>query len=303
MGLAADRLGRVARTDTLTWRLALANLAAQILIVVTGGLVRLTGSGLGCSTWPLCEPGSFTPVFHEATSYHAFVEFGNRTLTGVLAAVALALLVALIRTRAPRPQRALGWAVIALIGVQAVVGGLSVHLELHPAVVGLHMYVSFVLIAVSAYLVSLIRFAGVPTRAPSYAPLAWVLAGAGAVLMFLGVLTTGTGPHSGDDDAPYRFALDPLAITRAHSGSAWLFLGLLAATVWASWKVGDGLRRWTALAVLVVVQGALGYAQYFTGLPIWLVLAHMFLAACLVAALTLTLAGLWQSAATGRPAA
>mgnify|MGYP002682652795 CR=1 FL=1 len=104
----------------MTWRLAQANLAAQIGIVVTGGLVRLTGSGLGCSTWPLCEPGNFTPVFHEAATYHPFVEFGNRTLTGVLTFIAIALLWALYRREParsrPRILKALGWAVLAMIG-------------------------------------------------------------------------------------------------------------------------------------------------------------------------------------------
>ncbi len=288
----------------MTWRLAQANLAAQIGIVVTGGLVRLTGSGLGCSTWPLCEPGNFTPVFHEAATYHPFVEFGNRTLTGVLTVIAIALLWALYRREParsrPRILKALGWAVLAMIGVQAVVGGISVLVTLHPAIVGLHMTLSLVLIAVSAYLLLRLRQEDGPASKPPYAGLLWALGAVASLMLVLGAVTTGSGPHSGDDATPYRFALDPSEITRFHSMAAWTFLLALILVVTASVRSGHGIARWKYLIALVLAQGVVGYWQYFTALPVVLVLVHMLLASLLVAALTIAIGGCWTRERTAQ---
>lgn len=286
--------------DKLTWRLALANLAAQIGIIVTGGLVRLTGSGLGCSTWPMCEPGQFTPEFHEAMGIHPIIEFGNRTLTGVLTVIALALLWALFKREParsrPRVLKGLAIAVLAGIGIQAVVGGITVLVELHPAVVGVHMSLSLVLVAISAYLVWRIRQEDLPARAPRYSVLLWALGAVGALMMVLGVITTGSGPHSGDDEAPYRFAFDPVEVTRLHSIAVWAFVVLLALVLIASVRSGDGIARWRWVLALVAVQGVVGYWQYFTGLPILLVLIHMFLAAVMVAVTTIAIADCWRRA-------
>lgn len=289
--------------DPVTRRLALANLAAQVGIIVTGGLVRLTGSGLGCSTWPMCEPGSFTPVFHEAATIHPFIEFGNRTITGVLVAIALALLWAVhrrepVRSR-PRVFRRLAWVILLLIAAQAVIGGISVLADLHPAIVGSHMYFSLALVAISAYLVVRLRQpdgAPTPPPRPLRAPVA-ALVVVGAALMVAGVITTGTGPHSGDADAPYRFALDPVAVTRVHSGLAWLFVGLLAACVVVSMRTGLGWRRWAGVIAVTAAQGLVGYVQYFTGLPEALVAVHMLLSALLVAAVTAAVTDLWPRVA------
>jgi len=285
--------------DTLTRRLAWANLAAHVGIIVTGGLVRLTGSGLGCSTWPMCEPGSFTPVFHEAASINPFIEFGNRTLTGVLTVISLALLWAVhrrepVRSRPPVFRR-LARVVLLLILAQAVIGGLSVLADLHPAIVGSHMYISLALVAVSAYLVARLRQPDGPaTPPPGQLPrLVTALAVVGAALMVAGVVTTGTGPHSGDATAPARFALDPVLVTRVHSGLAWLFVGVLAATAVAGTRHGLGWRRWSGVIAVTVAQGLVGYVQYFTGLPEALVAVHMLLSALLVAALTMSITGLW----------
>lgn len=285
-------------TDPLTHRLAVANLAAQIGIIVTGGLVRVTGSGLGCSTWPMCEPGSFTPQFHEEMSFHPIIEFGNRTLTGVLVAIALALLVAVHRREpvASRPPvfRRLAWTVLALIAAQAVIGGLSVLADLHPAIVGSHMYFSLGLVAVSAHLLVRLRqddSAAVRPPAPLPALVA-ALAVVGALMLVAGVVTTGTGPHSGDADAPFRFALDPLLVTRVHSGLVWLFVALLAVTAVATHRVGLGWQRWRWVIAVTVLQGVVGYVQYFTGLPVTLVVVHMLLSALLVAAVTGEVTGL-----------
>ncbi|MGM0384364.1 MAG: COX15/CtaA family protein [Actinomycetota bacterium] len=287
-------------TDALTHRLAVANLAAQIGIIVTGGLVRVTGSGLGCSTWPLCEPGSFTPMFHEEMSFHPIIEFGNRTLTGVLVVIALALLWAVHRREAmrrrPRVFRVLARVILGLILAQAVIGGLSVLADLHPAIVGSHMYFSLALVAVSAHLLARLRQDDAAAAPPPF-PLPLLVAGlavVGALMLVAGVITTGTGPHSGDADAPYRFTLDPVLVTRTHSALVWLFVALLAATTVATERAGLGWRRWQWLIALTAIQGVVGYAQYFTGLPEALVVAHMFLAAAIVAAATMAITSLWR---------
>lgn len=293
-------MGSVHLTDSVTHRLVVANLAAQIGIIVTGGLVRVTGSGLGCSTWPQCEPGTFTPVLHEEMSFHPLVEFGNRLITFLLVAIALAVLWAVhrrepVRSR-PHVFRRLAWTVLALIAAQAVIGGLSVLADLHPAIVGSHMYFSLALVALSAYLlVRLHQPDGAPAAPPAPVPaLVTALVAVGALMLVAGVITTGTGPHSGDADAPYRFALDPLVVTRTHSALAWLFVALLGATALATARAGMGWRRWRWVAAVTVLQGLVGYVQYFTGLPVALVVVHMLLSALLVAATTAAVTGLWR---------
>jgi cytochrome c oxidase assembly protein subunit 15 len=287
------------RVDRLTWGLAVANLVAQIGIIVTGGAVRLTGSGLGCSQWPMCEPGSFTPVFHEATSIHPYIEFGNRTLTGVLSVIAVALLWAVYRrepTRSrPAALRRLAWVPLAGIVLQAVVGGVTVLFDLHPAVVGSHMLISLVLVAVSTYLLVRLRSADGLVVALAPPALRWwpaALAVLAAVVVTLGTVVTGTGPHSGDADTPSRFALDPYAVTRLHSGAVWLFVAVSAAGGVLLRRAGDrpelgpARRAWLWLLAAIVAEGVIGYVQHFTGLPEVLVGLHMLGAALVVVATT-----------------
>lgn len=274
-----------------------ANLVGQIGIIVTGGAVRLTGSGLGCSTWPLCEPGSFTPEFHSAMSIHPIIEFGNRTLTGVLGIIAVAVLL-LVWTDVSRSSsyRLLGWAPLGGVVVQALIGGITVLLHLHPAVVGFHFLVSAALVWVSAYL--LYRHgegdaapAGVVD--PGTRVVGRVLATLSAPLLVLGVLATGSGPHGGDDDIAYRFALDPALISKVHAASVWLFLIVLVVLAVRVLRQADApVRARKAVVVLVAVtllQGLIGYVQYFTGLPVILVAAHMLGAGLLITSLTWTL--------------
>lgn len=217
-------------------RAVLANLVAQIVIVVTGGAVRLTASGLGCSSWPSCEPGQFAPVLHPATSYHAFIEFGNRTITVVLVVVAVVvgLLAGLDRAR-PTGYRVLAWVPLVGVLVQAVVGMLAVKLELPPAVVGWHMGLSLLLIAVSAWLWVRTREGDgkpVPTVHGPVRTLAVGLVGLGVVVLVLGIVTTGAGPHSGDDEVGYRFAVDPYLMARVHAAVVWAFVAVLALAVY-----------------------------------------------------------------------
>ncbi len=277
--------------ERLTYPVLVANLVAQIGIVVTGGAVRLTGSGLGCSTWPQCEPGQFTAAFHPETTYHQYVEFGNRTLTGVLGviAVAVALLVWFDRDRSAA-YRWLGLAPLAGVVTQALIGGVVVLLHLHPAWVSLHFLVSMALVAASTLLVHRSREGDGP-RIPVVGPwsrrLAPVLAVLVGVVLTLGVVTTGAGPHSGDEEVGYRIAVDPYLMARVHAASVWLFLAVLGALLWLNRRGPRLLRRrgWVMVG-LVALQGVIGYVQVATDLPILLVLLHMLGAALLAAGTT-----------------
>lgn len=282
-----------APSATSPWvrRLAWANLTAQVLIIVTGGAVRLTGSGLGCSTWPQCEPGQFTPVLHDEMSAHTVIEFGNRTLTGVLGVVALALAIAVWRDGGrPGWYRRLALVPLAGVALQAVIGGITVLADLHPAVVGLHMIVSLLLVAASTCLIAL---DGAPLGRPTVtAPT--LLAGrallaVGAVLMVLGTITTGAGPHGGDDEVAYRYAVDPVLAAKVHAAAVWVFVALVVACLWLLRREGPSartMRAWWVLLLVTLAQGLVGYVQYFTGLPELLVGVHLLGTGTLTAALT-----------------
>jgi cytochrome c oxidase assembly protein subunit 15 len=289
-----------------------ANLVAQVVIIGTGGLVRLTSSGLGCSTWPQCQPGSFVPVAHPASQFHQAIEFGNRTLTGALIAIAVLVLLLVGRDRSrARDYRALGHVPLALVLVQAVVGGLSVIGGLPPAVVGLHFLLSMVLVVSATWL--LVRHderdGPVQIRVPARTR-TW--AGAQAALLtlvlVLGVVTTGAGPHSGDDRVGYRFAVDPLTMARVHAGAVWAF-GAVCLVLWLLLRRGGPVpgRRAAAVLVVTLAQGAIGYVQVFTGLPVALVNLHMIGAALLAATVTWSARSLrtraLPTAATATPAA
>lgn len=272
-------------------RILWANLVAQIGIVVTGGAVRLTGSGLGCSTWPQCEPGQFTPVLHEATSWHPFIEFGNRTLTGVLGVLALAVVWVVWRDR----RRAAGLRRLALVplagtALQAVVGGLTVLVDLHPGWVGGHFLVSMVLVAASTLLLVRHREPDVPPTAVvapqvrRLTPLLWPVL---AVVLTLGVVVTGAGPHSGDAELAQRWPLDPVAVARVHALSVWAYVALVVLCLVLLHRTGAPTTARRAAVVLLTVtlaQGLIGYVQYFTDLPEVLVASHMLGAALLVVA-------------------
>lgn len=277
--------------ERLTYPVLVANLVAQIGIVVTGGAVRLTGSGLGCSTWPQCEPGQFTAAFHPETTYHQFIEFGNRTLTGVLGVVAVlvALVVWFDRDRS-RSYRWLGFAPLAGVVTQALIGGVVVLLHLHPAWVSLHFMVSMALVAASTLLVHRSREGDGP-RIPVVGPWSRRLAPVLAVLLLLvltlGVITTGAGPHSGDEEVGYRIAVDPYLMARVHAAAVWLFVAVLAVLLVLNRRGPRLLRRrgWV-LVGLVALQGVIGYVQVATDLPILLVALHMLGAALLAAGTT-----------------
>jgi heme a synthase len=287
------------------------NLVAQVAIVVTGGVVRLSGSGLGCPTWPECVPGSYVPVVRQAQGWHKDVEFGNRLLTFVVGAAAVAVVVVVtawvIRTAAPR--RLLAFAAIPIIGVvaQAVVGGITVLTDLSPAAVAAHFLVSMALVAASTVLLlALTRPAPAASARPEVRAVAAGVAVVAAVVLALGTVVTGSGPHSGDAERPSRFGFDPRSVSWLHADAVWLFVGLVLALVVVLRLVdaAPAARRWAAaLLVVTLLQGAIGYAQYLTGLPAALVALHMLGASLLtlaVSAVVVTVTGTPWHALVGR---
>ncbi len=276
-----------------THGLLIANLIAQMAIIVTGGAVRLTASGLGCSQWPACQPGRFTPQFHEATAAHEYIEFGNRTLTFVLVvlAVAVALVTGVRDDRSPA-YRFLGLTPLIGVFAQAIIGGVVVLLELNPAWVALHYLVSAGLVWVSTLL--LYRSgegdgAPSPTADRRVTLITWALGTLLVPILLLGAIVTGSGPHGGDDEVAYRFSFDPVFITRFHAGCVWVFLALLVALIYftrRSRATDETRRAALVLVVVTVTQGLIGYVQYFTSLPAFLVGMHMAGSALLTAATT-----------------
>jgi protoheme IX farnesyltransferase len=221
---------------------AAANLAFQILIVVTGGIVRLTASGLGCPDWPECVPGSITPTADQVEGTARWIEFGNRLLTFLVGLGALAVVVAVLVLKRRVGLR--GVAVLAampLVGTagQAVLGGITVRTGLHPATVAGHFLLSMALIAVSTWLLTRVAEPPGPVTERLPRPLrlaAWALALAGSAVLVLGTVVTGSGPHSGDADEPARFGFDPRTVSWLHADAVMLLVGLLA-----GYLVGPGL--------------------------------------------------------------
>jgi cytochrome c oxidase assembly protein subunit 15 len=251
-----------------------------MVIVLTGGLVRLTGSGLGCPTWPRCTDESFVP--HRELGVHGVIEFGNRMLTYVLVAVALATLIAVWRwTESSRSARRI--AVVLALGIpfQGVIGGITVLTDLNPWIVALHLLLSMALIAGSVLLVVHVRggpAAPLPVRSVA---LTRVTFGVLVVVVYLGTVVTGSGPHAGDATSA-RNGIDPHVMSHVHAAGVYLLVALTLATVVA--LRGTPAMRYAVLLLGVeLLQGTIGFVQYFTDLPVAVVAAHLVGAAILVA--------------------
>lgn len=273
--------------------LAVASLVVNVLIVLTGGVVRLTGSGLGCPTWPRCTEESFTP--HGAMDLHAAIEFGNRMVTFLIAAVAIATFVAAWRSRRTPVVRL---ALVLALGVpaQALIGGVTVLTDLNPWIVAFHLLVSMAMICVAVVLVRRVKEPDtdpLPTVPEGVRWLTWAVFVVGWVVLYLGTVVTGSGPHAGDVDAP-RNGLDPRSLSQLHTDFVFLLLGLSVALVLVL-RSTDAPRRLrdaaTALLVVELAQGGIGFVQYFTGLPVVLVTLHLLGAALTAAAMTWVLVG------------
>jgi cytochrome c oxidase assembly protein subunit 15 len=258
-------------------RLALASVVANVGIVITGGAVRLTGSGLGCPTWPRCTDESY--VATPEMGINGAIEFGNRLLTFVLAAVAILGFLAALAQQ-PRRRRVVRLSVYAGLGIpaQAIIGGITVLTKLNPWVVGCHFLASIAVIAAAyAFWRSAVE-SDAPVVATVPVPLRWmtaVLTAASAAVTVVGTVVTGSGPHAGDAGAA-RNGLDPENIAQVHVDLVFLFLGLTVAAWFAFRAVGSAATRPVAwLLVISAAQGLIGFVQYFSHLPIVLVGAHM----------------------------
>jgi cytochrome c oxidase assembly protein subunit 15 len=273
------------RTKVIAWLY----LAAQIMLVTTGGAVRLTSSGLGCPTWPKCTADSL--VNTPEMGIHGFIEFGNRMLGGVLAVLAILAFLTVVKLLRRRPD--LFWlAFVAGLGVpfQAVLGGITVLTQLTWWLVGLHFLTSMVLVVLTT--IFLIRVYAVPgprVRAVPgwYAATAYVASVVVAITIVFGIVTTGSGPHAGDVKTP-RTGLNPEIVEHVHAIPAYATFALTLVLVVGAWRFRTTpVHRFTLLLLAVeAVQIAVGLIQSNTGLPGILVGIHMTLAATLAAAMT-----------------
>lgn len=248
----------------------------QSALVITGGAVRLTGSGLGCPTWPECVPGSYLPVEGQAEgALHAWIEFGNRLLTFALLVAAVATFITVLKS-GRRDLRFL--AVTQILGIlgQGVLGGITVLTDLNPLAVASHLLLSILLISAATSLFTRRRHPEVRTNSTQMkisriSLMHIVLA---YIAIAIGTLVTGSGPHAGDVDAP-RLDFHISSITRIHSLSVWLLL-LVTFFYFRTSDLPYRAKRWLIIfTILAFAQGAIGYIQYFLGVPELLVGFHL----------------------------
>lgn len=273
----------------------IANIVAQSAIIVTGAMVRLTGSGLGCPTWPECTPGSIIPQSDQVEGFHKMIEFGNRTLTGAVGLIALGAFVAVWRAHIGNKTQQTTSRILAFVPIagtlfQAVLGGVTVLTGLNPFTVSAHFLVSIVLVAVTVLIYA--RFFVIPQN--PHRLVSWGIRSltlVGLIVVFTGTIVTGAGPHAGDETSA-RFSLDVRVAAWIHADTVFLFIGLLVATLAGAQILIGGpskspvTKNLWVIALIAGVQGVTGYAQWFTGLPWALVGVHVTLAVLLWIALT-----------------
>ncbi len=288
-----NRLASWLLPDTLTRRTLVfgwLSLVTEIAIVGTGGAVRLTGSGLGCPTWPTCIPGSLVPT--PELGLHGAIEFGNRLMTGLVGIIAIVMVLMVLRLRRERPDL-FRLSVLLVVGVlvQAGLGGITVLTGLNSYIVGAHYFVSAALVALAAWLVyNLYHLPRTEAdAAPWYRGLAYLTGVFVVITVAMGVLTTGAGPHSGDA-AALRNGLNAEIWDHLHSYPGYMLLALIIVLISVSHHLGRVavLRFAYPLLAVTLVQAAVGVIQARTGLPGLLVGTHMVLACLAVAAMTAT---------------
>lgn len=272
------------RAKVLAW----ASLATEIIIVGTGGAVRLTASGMGCPTWPQCIQGSLIPT--PELGFHGIVEFSNRLMSGVVAIVALMTFLFLVRLRKTRPELFwLSFSLGILVLAQAAIGGITVLMHLESWIVGLHFILSAIMVVLAAALVWHVGRTG-----QKHAPLpfwlrsfAWATAMLSAITIVIGVLTTGAGPHAGDIDTA-RNGLPTEFLEHLHAWPAYALLGVTVLMVLLTWRAGFTAVRNLALWLLGAefLQIAVGLYQARNGLPPLSVGAHMVLSCVFLAIAT-----------------
>lgn len=272
-------------------------MVAQAGIVLTGATVRLTASGLGCPTWPECVDGSITPTSDQTEAFHKYIEFGNRLLTFVLLIVAIASLFAVFKHNRERKSSGnnkrrsltlLALGVLFGILVQAVLGGITVLTGLHPLIVAAHFMVSIGLITVAVVLLVRAQEANDrPVALQVAKPIhigmrihIWLA----LLVIGIGTLVTGSGPHAGDTNDIVRLGFEFKNITTIHAATVWLFLGLtigLLVSLLATAAPKPVIKQAWIVFGICIAQGIVGYTQFFTGLPWGLVAVHV-LGACLL---------------------
>lgn len=247
----------------------------QAALVVTGGAVRLTGSGLGCPTWPECTPGSYTPVPHQAEpQLNVWIEFGNRLLTFVLVIASAAVIIAVLKSKR-KDLRVL--AVGQFLGIfgQGILGGITVLTDLNPIPVAGHLLLSIILIAGATSLYSR-RYTPVVFVKPGAltSKISWVHIVTSFIVIILGTIVTGSGPHAGDAQAK-RFDFDIRTVAWLHADVVIFLLGVTFAFYVAQGTSAHSKKSIKVFAVIALAQGGIGYIQYFTGIPEILVAAHL----------------------------
>ena len=247
----------------------------QAALVVTGGAVRLTGSGLGCPTWPECTPGSYTPVPHQAEpQLNVWIEFGNRLLTFVLVIASAAVIIAVLKSKR-KDLRVL--AVGQFLGIfgQGILGGITVLTDLNPIPVAGHLLLSIILIAGATSLYSR-RYTPVEFVKPASltSKISWLHIVTSFVVIILGTIVTGSGPHAGDAQAK-RFDFDIRTVAWLHADVVIFLLGVTFAFYVAQGTSEHSKKAIKVFAIIALAQGGIGYVQYFTGIPEILVAAHL----------------------------
>jgi heme a synthase len=276
-------------------------LVTQLANVVSGAAVRLTGSGLGCPSFPECTPGSL--VVTPEMGIHGLIEFGNRMVAVLLTLICVSVFVLVVRLRRSRPD--LFWLAFSMalgIPAQALIGGMSVLSGLNPYVVGLHFVLSVVLIVLSTVL--LYRVYGAPGsyRVAAEPTMWWATVAVcvtGTLAVLVGIVTTGAGPHAGDAAAP-RNGLYPALLEHVHSYPAYAMLAASLVVLYLAWNASESTRRWAiALLCVELVQILVGVVQARLGVPALLVGVHMILACLLAIVATVLVLSLMQPGQKG----
>lgn len=286
-------------------RVALAAVVALALTIISGAAVRLTGSGLGCSTWPKCDGSSVVAPWQ----FHAWVEFGNRLINAVVTVASIGAFVAALRRRPRRTDLTwLSFGLVIGLVAEVVLGGIVVYSKLNPVLVSLHFLLGLAFLAVAAVLHQRARLADRAPARPLVGRLQIGLARLGlaalCVVVTLGTVVTSTGPHGGSPGTP-RYHLSLHAVAQLHGTSVEIFLGIILVMLWTLVRSGAPsgvLRRGEALLVALVAQAAVGYTQYFANDPVGLVALHVAGASILVIAVVHYYFGLWDRTPAAVPA-
>ena len=248
----------------------------QSALVLTGGAVRLTGSGLGCPTWPECTPGSYTPVPYQAEGQlHAWIEFGNRLLTFALLISALVAVIYVLKSGRKDLRSLAAGQVLGIIG-QGVLGGITVLTDLHPLPVAGHLLLSMFLIAGATSIYSRRHAPQVKVAAPTktVSVISQLHLAIAFIVLILGTLVTGSGPHAGDEKAQ-RFDFDIRTVAILHADAVIFLVGITIALLVAASVAQSTKKAIYIFFVVTLAQGAIGYTQYLTGIPEALVAAHL----------------------------